>query len=431
MRSLLTIFCLVNFLLLSTNPGQAQDWTRFRGPNGTGVSEARTIPVKWTEADYSWKAEIPGLGHSSPCVWGDKVFVLSADPDTATRFMLCYSAKDGEQLWKKVYESETHRLHTRSSYASCSPAVDAEHVYIGWSTPKQTLLKAFKHDGEEAWSLDLGRWQSQHGFGTSPILYKDLVILHNSQQANQLKEGEQPGDSFMMAFKRKDGKEVWRVPLVSKNVCYSAPFIYTNDKGQDELVCISTGNGMFSLDPLTGEQNWALNEGLFEMRTVGSPIFAGGHIFGSTGSGRFSGNYIVAVKPGNPPELAYKIKNSANFKAPYVPALIAKGDAVFCLYDRGFAACVDAPTGKVLWSERTGAAFSGSPIRVRDRIYCIDDDGVVWVIAADETGYKLLAKNDLGEPSRATPAVSGGKLFLRTYSYLICVGGKEKVALAR
>lgn len=430
MRSLFAIVAFFTLSLLTIAATSAQDWARFRGPNGTGFSDATTVPVKWTEADYNWNVELPGLGHSSPCVWGNKVFVLSADPDTATRYMLCFSTEDGKELWKKEYKSEKHHLHTRSSFASSSPAADAEHVYIGWSTPKETSFKAFKHDGQEAWSLNLGRWQSQHGFGASPILHKDLVILHNSQQANQLKEGEKAGESFMMAFDRKTGKERWRTPLVSMNVCYSVPFIYKNDAGQDELVCMSTGNGVFSLDPETGEKNWAV-EGVFSMRTVGSPIAAGGLIFGGTGSGRYSGNYIAAVKPGKKPELVYEIKNSAGFKAPYVPSLLAKGDSVFCLYDRGFAACVDAPSGKVLWSARTGAAFSGSPIRVRDRIYCIDEEGVVWVIAADEKEYRLLAKNPLGEASRSTPAVSGGKLFLRTYSHLICVGGKETVALAR
>ncbi len=430
MRSCLAIVCLVGVLQLTIGIVEAQEWARFRGPNGTGVSEAATIPVKWTEADYNWKAEIPGLGHSSPAIWGDKVFLLSADPDSATRYMLCYSTIDGSQVWKKDYKSEQHHLHTRSSYASSSPAVDAKHVYVGWSTPSETTFKAFNHDGTEAWSLNLGRWVSQHGFGASPILYKDLVILHNSQQANQLKEGEKPGDSFMMAFKRATGEEAWRTPLVSMNVCYSVPFIYTSEDGSDELVCISTGNGVFSLDPKTGKKNWAV-DGVFRMRTVGSPITAGGLIFGSTGSGGYSGNYVAAIKPGKRPEIAYELKNSGTFKAPYVPSLIAKGDAVFCLYDRGFAACFDAPTGKVHWLKRTEAAFSGSPIRIRDRIYCLDEDGVVWVIAANENKYELLAKNDLGEPTRSTPAVSGGKLFLRTYSHLICVGGNDAVALAR
>jgi len=408
----------------------AQEWTRFRGPNGTGVSEATTIPVKWSDADYNWKVELPGLGHSSPAVWGDKVFLLSADPDTATRYVLCYNANDGRKLWQKDYPSTAHHLHVRSSFASCSPAVDADHAYFAWSTPEETTLKAFRHDGSEAWSLNLGRWQSQHGFGTSPMLYEDLLILHNSQQANQLKEGEQPGNSFMMAFDRATGQERWRVPLVSVNACYSVPFIYTNDRGQDELVCVSTGNGFFSLNPRTGAKNWVFPDA-FKMRTVSSPIAAGGVILGSNGSGAYSDNYIAAVKPGPQPELAYQLKNSGTFKAPYVPGLVAKADSVFCLYDKGFAACIDAATGKIHWSDRTGAAFSGSPVLVRDKIYCIDEDGVVWVIAADEKEYRLLAKNPLGEPSRSTPAVSGGKMFLRTYSHLFCVGGKDVVASTR
>ncbi|HIF00038.1 MAG TPA: hypothetical protein EYQ63_24290, partial [Fuerstia sp.] len=139
--------------------------------------------------------------------------------------------------------------------------------------------------------------------------------------------------------------------------------------------------------------------------------------------GRYSSNYIVAVKPGKDAELAYKIENGSNFKAPYVPCLIADGDLLFCLYDRGFASCIDAKTGEIHWTERTGAAISGSPVRIDDRIYCVDEVGVVWVFAASPE-YKLLAKNDLGEESRSTPAVANGQLYLRTYSHLISVGGK-------
>ena len=402
----------------------AGDWTRFRGPNGTGVGSGDSIPTEFTEADFNFKVKLPGgSGCSSPVVRGDKVFLLSADPKDATRYVLCFNAITGDRIWQKEFKSEAHHLHTRSSYASCTPAVDEERVYIAWSTPKETLFKAFNHDGTEAWSIDLGTWQSQHGFGTSPIVYKDLVILHNSQQANQLKEGEKPGESFMMAFDRKTGEEKWRTPLVSKNVCYSVPFIHQSADATDELVCCCTGNGLFSLDPMTGKQNWVVNDGLFSMRTVASPIEAGGLIFGSTGSGAYSANYIVAVKPGPDAELAYKIANGSTFKAPYVPCLIADGDLVFCLYDRGFASCVNAKTQEVIWVERTGAAFSGSPVLVGDRIYCIDEDGVVWVFAA-ALEYKLLAKNDLGEECRSTPAVANDRLYLRTNSHLICVGGK-------
>lgn len=406
-------------------PGSAQEWTRFRGPNGTGISDATTIPTEWTDSDYNWNTELPGIGHSSPVIWGQRVFLLSADPENATRYALCYDTESGKQLWKKTFPSDTHTLHDRSSYASSTPTVDEERVYFGWSTPKETTLIAFDHDGNEVWRKDLGRWVSQHGFGTSPIIFNDMLILHNSQQASQLKAGDKPGDSRMMAFDRRNGRVLWETPLVSKNVCYSVPFIHNPAPGKYELICTSTGNGVFSLDPDNGKVNWSIEA--FEMRTVGSPIFAGGHVFGSTGSGRYSGNYVVAVKPGQPgadPQMAYKLANSSRFKAPYVPSLLAKGDYVFLLYDRGFASCIDARTGDIKWTEaRTGAAFSGSPIRVEDRIYCIDEDGVVWVIAANEEKYELLAKNALGEPSRSTPAVSHGRLYLRTYSHLISLGG--------
>ncbi|APZ96349.1 PQQ-binding-like beta-propeller repeat protein [Fuerstiella marisgermanici] len=418
-------FLIVLTALLPLTFANAGEWARFRGPNGTGVGSG-DIPVEFSEADFDFNVKLPGgTGCSSPVVWGDKVFVLSANADDATRYVCCFHALTGEKQWQKEYESKPHHLHTRSSYASSTPAVDEERVYVAWSTPEAVTFKAFTHDGEEAWSLDLGTWQSQHGFGASPIIYKDMVILHNSQQANQLDAGEKPGESFMMAFDRKTGDEQWRTELVSKNVCYSAPFIRQSADGKDELICCSTGNGIFSLDPMTGQKNWEVNDKLFKMRTVASPIEVGGLIFGSNGSGGYSSNYVVAVQPGSNGNVVHKIANSGKFKAPYVPGLIADGDMVYCLYDRGYASCLNAKTGEILWIERTGAAFSGSPVRVDDRIYCVDEVGMVWVIAATPEKYTLLAKNALGEESKATPAIANDRLYLRTDSRLISVGGKK------
>jgi outer membrane protein assembly factor BamB len=205
-------FCL---LVIATTCA-AQEWTRFRGPNGTGASEAEGIPAKWTLDDYNWRVELPGIGHSSPVIWEDKIFVLSADPTTAKRYCLCLNTTDGGTEWVREFPSSAHTLHTRSSYASATPAVDAEQVYFAWSTPAKTTLICFDHAGQTRWELDLGRWVSQHGFGTSPILYKDLVILFNSQDnAEKLPPGEMGGESFMMAFDKKTGRERWRTPLES------------------------------------------------------------------------------------------------------------------------------------------------------------------------------------------------------------------------
>ncbi|MFV1966052.1 MAG: PQQ-binding-like beta-propeller repeat protein [Pirellulaceae bacterium] len=416
-------FTVFLFAMLVVAPWMpAQEWTRFRGPNGTGVSDDPTIPVQWTEKDYCWKAELPGVGHSSPVVWGDRVFLLSGDPDKATRYVLCYRATDGKLLWSKTFASQTHRLHVRSSYASSTPTVDADRVYVAWGTPGNVTLKAFDHEGGEVWSRDLGRWVGQHGFGTSPILYENMVILHNSQQADQLDPGDQPGQSTMLALDRRTGEDVWQTPLKTIRVCYSVPFFRKSSDGSTEMVCTSTGAGVFGLDPLTGRMKWSID--VFKMRVVNSPIEAAGLIFTSNGSGGYSSNFAIAVKPGPDPQLAYTLKNSSTFKAPYVTCLLPMDRWVFAIYDRGYVSCIDAATGEVQWLERIRAAFNASPVRVRDKIYCMDEEGTVWVLAANPEKLRVLAKNPLGEPSRSTPAISEGRMFLRTYSHLICVSGK-------
>ncbi|MDP7204222.1 MAG: PQQ-binding-like beta-propeller repeat protein [Pirellulaceae bacterium] len=408
----LAVSCMVSSL------AHSQEWTRFHGPNGQGVSTLKSFPAQWTDKDINWKAELPGIGHSSPVVWGDQVYLFSADPKTAERYVLGIHAKDGRIVWNRTFKSEVHHLHQRSSFASCTPAVDEERVYVAWSTPTVTTFKAFTHAGDEVWSVDLGRWESQHGFGTSPMIYKDLVILSNSQQANKLKEGQKPGESFMMAFDRRTGELRWKVARVSVNVCYSVPCIYTPKGGEAELICTSTGNGMFSLNPETGEQNWAVADA-FSMRTVSSPLIVGGLLYGSTGSGA-GGNYLVGIRPGKSAEVAFKIDR----QAPYVPTSVASGNLMFLWYDKGIVTCIDARNGNVHWRERLDTAFSGSPIRVGDKMFCVDETGVVWVVAAEKQ-YKLLGKYPLGEESRSTPAVSGGQMFLRTYSHLIAVGAKS------
>ena len=209
----------------------AQEWTRFRGPNGTGITESTDFPAQWDEASYLWKIELPGTGHSSPVVWNDRLFLLSANPEDATRYVLCYDVADGNQIWQRDYASGVHAIHTRSSFASCTPAVDQDHVYVGWSTRESTTLLALDHDGKEVWKLDLGPWVGLHGFGASPIVHDDMVILHNSQQADQLEPDQVPGQSFMLALDRRDGSLRWQTPRVSRHVCYSVPFIYEPEGG--------------------------------------------------------------------------------------------------------------------------------------------------------------------------------------------------------
>ena len=408
-------------LLLSIyHHAAAQEWSRFRGPNGTGESECKTIPAKWTDKDIQWKVEVPGVGHSSPVLWGDKVFLFSANKEDATRYCLCYSATDGKELWRTAYKSKPHGLHKFSSYGSSTPAADAERVYFGWSTPEETTLLALDHDGKQVWRKNLGRWVSQHGFGTSPIVHNGLVIVNNAQDDEApTPTKEAPGKSFMMAFDAKTGDERWRTELKSKVCSYSVPMIRELPGGKAEIVCTNSGNGMYALDPATGEMNWSVPDCL-PLRTVSSPVLAGGLLFGSCGTGQYSSNAVAAIRPGENAAKVYELKSTNTMKAPYVPCVVKRDDMLFLFHDQGFASCIDAATGKIHWFQRTQALIMGSPIRIADKIYCIDEEGVVWVFAADKE-YKVLAQNPLGEGSRSTPAVANGKLFLRTYSHLFCV----------
>jgi outer membrane protein assembly factor BamB len=286
---------------------------------------------------------------------------------------------------------------------------------VAWSTPDKVTLMALDHEGRDVWSRDLGSWTSQHGFGTSPMLHEDMVVLSNNQQAQQLEPGQTPGESYMLAFDAKTGKDRWRTQRAAVRVCYSTPCIYQPPGGSPQLVCTSTGDGVYALDPNTGRELWKAADTL-RMRVVSSPLVAGGLIFGSTGSGG-GGNYVVAVRPGQDARVAYTIRSSA----PYVPSIVAKDGLMFLFYDRGVATCADVSSGRVHWRERLSDGFSGSPIIADGKVYCIGDDGVVYVLAASQQ-FQLLGENPLGEPTRSTPAVAGGKLYLRTLSHLFSIG---------
>jgi len=390
---------------------QAEEWTRFRGPNGTGVSETK-FPARWGMKDYAWTTKLPGIGHGSPVIWGKKVFLLSADPETAERHLLCISAEDGSILWQKDYESKPHRLHLQNSYASSTPCVDAERVYYAWSDPDHTMVVALDHEGNEVWKRDLGPFVSMHGFGTSPTLYQDKLILPSAQQSIKLEPDEKPGKSFIVALDKKSGKTQWKTPRESSIAAYSVPCVYDGPDG-DELIFCSQPHGIFSIDPESGAENWAMD--VFSMRTVASPIVVDGLVLGSTGSGG-GGNYVVAVRPGKTPEEVYRIKR----QAPYVPTPVAQGDLVFLWWDKGVASCIEAKTGKVHWRKRVGGDYSGSVVRAADKLYCIDMDGAVTVLNAGKE-FKYLGRNPLGEASRSTPAIADGVIYLRTNSKLFAL----------
>lgn len=407
-------------VLLGVAPVVAQEWSRFRGPNGSGESETTTIPASWTEKDLNWKATLPGKGHSSPVLWGEKIFLLSADANSAERYVLCIDAASGKELWRKTYPGVKHHLHANSSFASATPACDANQVYVAWSDPEFTRLTALDHAGNEKWAINLGPWVSQHGFGSSPMLYGDLVVLNCSQEDSNGTDPRLPKESFVVAVEQSTGKIRWRTERKINSASYSVPCVRKNEAGQDELLCCTQAEGIFALDPKTGHENWSLPTA-FTMRTVSSPLPIGGLIFGSTGKGA-GGHYVVAMRPGAEPKVEYEIKRDA----PYVPTPVARGDLLFLFEDRqGHVTCINIADGKVLWMQpRVGTMFYASPVRAGDKLFCVDKDGTVVCLAAD-TNFKELGRTELKEECRSTPAIAGGRLYVRTISHLYSVGGKK------
>lgn len=419
------MFFIIGFAIIMLNincdlQGQ-ENWTRFHGPNGTGLAEQADLPTQISKDNYLWKIELAGVGSSSPVILGDKLFVTSCDPNSGKLALQCFSAATGEQQWETNFQQEVYRIHGRNSFAASTPAIDKDHVYVTYADSDHTMLVAVDHDGIKKWERDFGTWISQHGFGVSPMVYKDKVIFFNSQQAHRVKPGQTPGKSRVIAVSCKDGSDIWEASLTPTRSCYAIPSVYRDAKGKEQLVSCNTGDGFFSLDPETGEQNWAMLP--FQLRTVASTLIVDGLIIGSNGSGGGGGNYLVAIRPSENgvdlPEKAYEVR-----RANYVPTPVAVDGKLFMFGDKGIVQCLDLQTGKQLWQERVAKGFSGSPIATSDHVYVMDEDGNLLVIAVDDK-YIEVCKHSLGESTRATPAVANNRLYLRTESHLICVGNKK------
>ena len=396
---------------------RAQEWTRFRGPNGSGLGVAPGLPVKWTDADYQWKVELPGGGPSSPVVWGDRVFLTCTDEATSERSIVCINAADGSIIWKKAFPYKFYKINPNNGFASATPAVDEERVYVSWSEPESYMLAAFDHNGKEAWKLDLGPYASQHGSGTSPIVVGDLVVLSNEQDGPH---------SFLVGVEKKTGQIRWKLDRRSGKTPASTPCVYHPKGGSEQIIFTSTLEGIVAVDASSGNVAWAMPEA-FNLRCVASPVVAGDMVIAQCGEGA-AGRYTLAVRAGSEsqkPEVVYKL----NKMVPYVPSPLVKGDLLFLWSDTGVVSCMRLSSGQVLWQQKLGAsakesgAYFGSPVCVNDKLYCISKTGDVVVVAATEK-YELLARNPLGEPSFATPAVAGGKMYLRTTRHLFCLSSK-------
>jgi len=427
----LTRVVCIGFALGLTASARADNWERFRGPNGVGISNDKNIPIKFsTTENVRWKVAVEGIGHSSPIVWGDRVFLQTASADASKRTLLCIDAKTGKEVWQQSIPATRpkQKLRFDTSLASATPVTDGEAVYIPFWDGKDIIMAAYSFaKGEKLWERNLGEFVSQHGAGASPILYKNLVIFSidkDSFRDANAKTGPVPNPSVLYAFDKKTGKTVWEEPREAVRACYSVPFLLEKSGKSPELIVTST-TAITSYDPLTGKSNWYWNWTFKKdpLRTIASTSYADGMLLAMSGDG--SGERLmvgVAIKGKGKDEHGEQVW--ANHKEfPYVTALIVKGEHVYFTNDLGRAGCFVAKTGKKMWFETIpDTKFYASPVMIDGKIYAASERGDVFVIPAEPKEYQQLARNSLGDTIRATPAVANGALYIRTEKHLYCIG---------
>lgn len=400
-------FCRLTALLFSMiATTQAENWTRFRGDNGSGVSEQKGIPVNWSPGDYEWDIELPGVGHSSPVIYEDRVFVTSAVDEGAVRYLFCLDANSGKEIWSTTVGYNRSHKHNKSSWASSTPATDGERVYVAFADEQRYTLAAWDYEGHLVWRKNLGPFVSQHGQGVSPIVFEGMVIMANDQM----------GPSSIIAVEAETGKTVWSTLRTSRKTSYATPIIYQKSKEDEpQLICCSGAMGVTSLNPYTGKMNWMTGE--FPQRTVASPIAGDGVIISSCGGGGI-GKLLIAVNPdANESAGEKRIIYERERTLPYVPTPVIYKDHVYLWNDNGVVSCVELKTGKNIKTKRVGGNYSGSTVLIDGKIYIMSEEGKCLVVEASPE-LEVLGENDLGDPSHATPAVANGRLYLRTFHRL-------------
>ncbi len=398
---------LIVLLTLATVATGQENWTRFRGPNGTGIADAIDFPSEFTESDYCWIVDLPGKGVSSPVVCDKQVVVTHAGGDVLN--VSAFDLDSGTPLWSTPIKCVKQKMHAANSTASATPAADSSHYYVAYGDQSAVYLAALDRGGKVQWEAKLPRFDGPHGFGSSPVVVGDVVCLNIDTGAG----------CYLVAFDTTSGAERWRAERSqNEKETYSTPCTI-EVAGRTLIVAESTGGGLQAVEPQYGTVAWSLSD-VLPARTVSSPCVAGDMLIATCGSGG-SGHVMVAAKyDAADASVAYTLDKNV----PYVPTILAKDGLLFLWHDQGIVTCVDSETRDVVWRKRIGGGYYGSPVCVGNRLVALSREGKAVVLAASRN-YELLGETDLGEASEATPAVAGGRLLLRTDSKLVCLGGRK------
>jgi outer membrane protein assembly factor BamB len=405
----------VSSFVLCPGVVSAENWSRFRGDNGTGISDQKGIPTSWSDGNYSWNIELPGVGHAAPIVWGDNLFVTSSSERGFVRRLLCLDPGSGKEKWQReIAMSDSHK-HNKSSWASSTPVTDGKLVYVAFADIERYLVSAYDFDGKLVWRRSLGEFESQHNLGVSLCLFDGMLICPKDQK----------GPSRVVALDAATGKTRWSTVRDHRETSYATPIVVPGKDGKPQLICVSGNMGITSLNPYTGVMNWQGQS--FPLRTVASPVYGNGLLIASCGQGGRYGVQQMAVSlEGDLDEDGRaKIVWERKKVLPYVPTPVVYDGHLYEWSDTGIVACVNLSDGKDIWVKRLGGDFSGSPVCIDGKLYCIAEDGEVVVIAASPE-FKELGRTQLGDPSHSTPAIANGRLFLRSFHRLACLESTSK-----
>jgi hypothetical protein len=387
----------------------AEDWPTWRGPRLDGTSLDKNLPVHWSAtSNVVWKTELPGTGHASPIIWDDRVFTVAALSQAQARVLVCLDRKSGRILWQQtVITSPMERKHSLNSHASSTPATDGQRVYVAFLDRAEMVVAAYDFDGKRRWLVRPGTFSSMHGFCSSPILHQDKVIVN----------GDHDGDSYLVALDRATGKTLWKVPRENKTRSYCVPLL-RELAGRTQMI-LSGDKCVASYDPKDGSRHWII-DGPTEQFVASIVYNERAKLQFVTGG--YPDHHILAVKPDGAGNITKsdKIVWRTNRGVAYVPSPIAEGDYFLVVSDAGVAHCFEARTGKLAWQERLGEHHA-SLVSANGLVYFLNANGVMNVVRPCPE-FVRVARNEIGETTFASPAISQGQIFLRGDKHLFCIG---------
>jgi hypothetical protein len=397
-------------LLLALGTAQAENWPGWRGPRGDGSSAEPNVPTQWSATNnVAWVADIPGFGHGSPIVWDDRIFLLTAVTQQQERCLVCLDRTAGKLLWQRtVVTSPLERKHMLNSFASSTPVTDGQQVYCTFLDQSNMVVAAYDFTGQQQWLVRPGVFTSKHGFCSSPVLYKDKVIIN----------GDHDGDSYIVALDRATGKTLWKIPREHHTRSYCTPLI-RELAGKTQLI-LSGDMTVASYDPATGARHWII-DGPTEQMVASLVYNEKANLLFYTGG--FPELHILAIKPdgtGNVTKthIAWRTMKGAG----YVPSPVSIGDYFINVTDLGTITCFQACDGTIQWSERLGSEHA-SLVTAGGLVYALADSGLMTILKPGPT-YQVVAQNELGEKCFASPVISRGQIFLRSDKHLFCIGAR-------